>query len=212
MNDVKISLSKICKSYDGRQKVLHDVSLEAESGIVWGITGQNGAGKSTLIKIIAGLLRPSSGILRLDAGGQKIPESGYFRHCSLVAPYLVLYEEFTPLEHLSAIAALRGQAPDNELNQENLEKLKLFRHRNRQIKEFSSGMKQRMKYALALQNRSEVLLLDEPASNLDAEGTGPVHQIIREHSESGGIVIIATNDKADKELCSGITSLGRTSI
>ena len=133
------------------------------------IAGRNGSGKSTLVKIICGVLTPSAGTVTVsadDAGDQFAVKA----RIGLVAPYLEVYEEFSAMENLHLSMTLRGFTPDDDRARSLLERVALDPQRTDPVRGFSSGMKQRLKYAMALIHRPPVLILDEPMSNLDADG------------------------------------------
>ena len=193
-----------------RRTVFSGVSLAVRNGDSLGITGRNGSGKSTLVKILCNILAPTSGTVELSVGNAAVERDDFYRHLGFVSPYLALYEEFTPLEHAHLNARMRGIPYDENRVVELLALLKLDHRRNDDIKTFSSGMKQRMKYALALQHSPSVLLLDEPMTNLDAEGIATVETVVHGQRARGGGVVIATNDERDKALCDSMISVERT--
>ena len=170
------------------------------------VTGPNGSGKSTLVKIIAGVLSPSSGSVQLELGTTSIPRQQFFERLGLVSPYLQLYDEFTAWENLDFVRKIRGLNAGDDVLNEQLTMVKLFERRHDIVRTFSSGMKQRLKYAFALLHRPAVLLLDEPTTNLDEEGVATVNAII-EQQRSRGIVIVATNDPAEARQCDEILDL-----
>lgn len=197
---IQLQLNSICKRYNQRL-VLQGISFEATNGEVVAITGNNGTGKTTLLKIIAGLSRPSGGTVTLIIKDKVIsPEQ--IPHCvGFVAPYLEVYKEFSPAELLVITARMRGITWDGCHQDAILSAVGLQNRAHDNIRGFSSGMQQRVKYALALQHQPPVLLLDEPTTNLDQNGITMVHTIVRLFSERGGIVLIATNDERDILLC-----------
>jgi heme exporter protein A len=159
------------------------------------ISGRNGAGKSTLVKIIAGVLTPSAGSVTVSGPGG----GGLFGLQSLVglvSPYLALYDEFSAEENLMQIAAIRGLRYERALAHDLLRRVALFPRKDDPVRTYSSGMKQRAKYAAALLHRPPVLILDEPMSNLDAEGVAVVREVMTEH-RSHGLLVVATNDPGD---------------
>jgi len=161
------------------------------------ISGRNGAGKSTLIKIIAGLLTPAAGSLKFSG------EQGIFVRQSLVglvAPYLSLYDEFSAEENLQHITAMRGLPYDRDRAHDLLRRVALFSRKDDAVHTYSSGMKQRAKYAAALLHAPPVLLLDEPMANLDGDGTATVRAIMDEHRREG-LLIVATNETGDVDRC-----------
>lgn len=180
-----------------RRVIFRDVSFALEEGRVLLVTGRNGSGKSTLVKIVSHVLSPTAGSVTFadDAG---VIKGAVARHLGLVSPYLQLYDEFTASEHLRMAMTLRGLRPDPQGADALLQRVGLFPRRNDPVRTFSSGMKQRLKYAFALLHRPAVLLLDEPMSNLDADGIAMVRGVMEEQ-RAAGILVVATNDLTDLE-------------
>jgi heme exporter protein A len=182
------------KEYD-RRTVFRDVSFTVSSGEALLVTGRNGSGKSTLVKIICGVLTPGGGTLSLnpsshDAGRDRRAQFG------LVSPYLQMFEEFSAVENLALAMGIRGLTFDPGAADALLERVALYPRRHDPVRTYSSGMKQRVKYAFALLHSPEVLVLDEPMSNLDVEGVDVVRAIMAEHRRHG-ILVVATNDMSD---------------
>lgn len=192
--------------------IFSGVSLALTNGQTLGVTGHNGSGKSTLVKILCNVLTPTQGTLQLVVGNIPVAWEELYRHIGFVSPYLTLYEEFTAMEHAKINADLRCIPFDEEITVAMLAMLKLDHRRHDDIKTYSSGMKQRMKYALALLHNPAVLLLDEPMTNLDHEGMGTVEHIVARQTQRGGGVIIATNDERDKVLCNTLLSVEPVSV
>lgn len=184
----------LTKEYD-RRTVFRNVSFSVSSGETLLVTGRNGSGKSTLVKIICGVLTPGGGTLSLTPSTQ---EAGRDRRGAfgLVSPYLQMFEEFSAVENLALAMGIRGLAFDPAAADALLERVALFPRRHDQVRTYSSGMKQRVKYAFALLHSPAVLVLDEPMSNLDLEGTDVVRGIMAEHRRDG-ILVVATNDMSD---------------
>jgi heme exporter protein A len=134
----------------------------------------------------------------MEIDGKKIENRFYYKYIGLVSPYLNLYDEFTGYENLRFISKVRGIAESNL--DVVLKRVGLWDRRNDMVKIYSSGMKQRIKIAFAIMHNPEILLFDEPTSNLDAEGVKLVDDIAREQKENK-ILIIATNDEHEKSLC-----------
>lgn len=179
------------KEFD-RRTVFRDVDFTAGAGETLLITGRNGSGKSTLVRIMCGVLSPSAGTIALEGAGDPHLRAG------LVAPYLQMFEEFSPLENLQIGAGLRGMHFDAGRARELLERVGLAGRLHDAVRTFSSGMKQRVKYAFALQHDPPVLLLDEPAANLDEEGIALTRAVMAEQRRRG-VLVVATNDLADVE-------------
>lgn len=190
----------------GRRLIFDGINFQFNRNGTYGISGPNGSGKSTLVKIIAGLISPTKGKIVHTVDGDEIIPEKLHNHIGFVSPYIVLYEEFSAWENLEHFSRIRGVEFDKEFTRELLEKFLLYPRRNDLVKTFSSGMKQRMKFIFALIHHPEILILDEPTSNLDDEGKKSVYEVIDDQSKKS-IVIIASNDKADLDLCSSVINL-----
>lgn len=205
--DVRLNAKGLTK-YFNRRKIFSDIGFDLKNEDSLAITGRNGSGKSTLLKIVAGVLSPTHGQINLINDGVQISPLERFEHIGFVAPYLQLYDEFTAMENLRLLNKIRNLSVADGTMTEFLRRLNLFERRNDYVRTYSSGMKQRLKYACALIHEPHILLLDEPTSNLDDEGINTVRQIIREHKEEG-ILVIATNEAEDTVLCSQTIDMNR---
>lgn len=206
MQSIEIRAEGIRKDYN-RRPIFSGVSFRLGTGDSLAISGRNGSGKSTLLKIVASLLSPTAGTVTLAAGGKEVPPRFAFRRIGMVAPYLQVYEEFTALENLVVIDRIRGSSRTAGEYERLLAAVSLERRKHDQVRTFSSGMKQRLKYALARMGDPPVLLLDEPRTNLDAEGIGMMTALVADRLREG-IVVIATNEREDLDLCSASIALG----
>jgi heme exporter protein A len=204
---VSITAEGIEKRYN-RRKIFSNINFALRENDSLAITGRNGSGKSTLLKIISGALSPTEGEISLTIENKNVAASDRFTLVGFVAPYLQLYDEFTALENLRLLRRIRGIRTSDETMLALLRRVNLFDRRNDFVRTYSSGMKQRLKYAFALLHEPPVLLLDEPASNLDDEGIATVRQIIEEQKKKG-ILIIATNEQHDAELCQQTIDLNK---
>jgi len=204
---VSITADGIEKKYN-RRKIFSNINFALRENDSLAITGRNGSGKSTLLKIISGALSPTEGEISLTIENKNVAASDRFTLVGFVAPYLQLYDEFTALENLRLLRRIRGIRTSDETILALLRRVNLFDRRNDFVRTYSSGMKQRLKYAFALLHEPPVLLLDEPASNLDDEGIATVRQIIEEQKKKG-ILIIATNEQHDAELCQQTIDLNK---
>lgn len=187
----------------GRNALFRNINLALETGQSLSITGPNGSGKSTLLMILAGLLRPTAGSISL-ATTKAIEKSEWPLHIGYTGPLINPYDELTGMENIS-FAAMQGRDDSRALPL--LEQFCLDRHRDKKVKHYSSGMKQRLKILLALLNDPPVLMLDEPGMNLDAGGTAVLHSCIQS-VRNDKIIILATNDEKEEKLCSGVIRLG----
>lgn len=189
---VTLQAAGVGKTFN-RRRVFENVSFSLATGQTILVTGRNGSGKSTLVKIVCGVLTPTSGTISFIDGEEKRRQS-----IGMVAPYLQLYEEFTARENLALAVSIRGQKPDHVAIDDLLGWVGLRSRIHDQVRGFSSGMRQRVKYALALIHRPPLLLLDEPMANLDADGLAMVRRVMNEQ-RNRGMLLVATNDPADCE-------------
>lgn len=188
----ELRLESVSKSF-GSRRVLRNVCAQVATGEALVITGHNGSGKSTLLSIIAGLARPDDGVVRFLRDGEELPLEDRRRFLSLVAPDLTLYPELTALENLEFFARVRSLAWDPTEARRSLSRVGLEGRGNDLTGTFSSGMRVRLKYAVALQSKPGVLLLDEPTAMLDVGGVEIVEQVIAEQRRRG-VLVLATND------------------
>ena len=139
--------------------------------------------------------------------GVTVPYPDYYPHIGLVSPYLNMYEEFSAEENLTFIAKVRNLGSESVKRAEMLlMEFGIYDHRMKEVKNYSSGMKQRLKYCAALLHEPEVLVLDEPSSNLDQYGIEAVRKFMKLQKQHG-ILIFATNDKDDLEYADTIYSV-----
>jgi len=200
MNNFIVQAESLSKTF-GRRLIFSGLSFGFEKYGVYGISGPNGSGKSTLVQIIAGIISPSKGKVKHSIEGKEIPPEKLHNYIGFVSPYLVLYEEFTAQENLELFADIRNVPFNKERVDYLLNVFLIYDRKDDLVKTYSSGMKQRMKFIFALMHSPQLLILDEPTSNLDEEGKESVYKIIREAGENS-IVMIASNERTDLELCS----------
>ena len=188
-----------------RDWIFRHVDLELHAGQRYAITGHNGSGKSTLLQLIGGMITPSEGRRTLEQHGQPLDEDSSYREVSLCAPYLELIEEMTGMESLTfhqGFKPLRnGHTPASILEAVGLQKAA-----GKQVRFYSSGMKQRVKLAQAFFSATPVLLLDEPTTNLDKQGIALYHHLIHTVCNER-LVLICSNDAIEYESCSTIVSM-----
>ncbi|MCB0282073.1 MAG: ABC transporter ATP-binding protein [Calditrichae bacterium] len=202
---MKFSVQGISKSFNFRE-VLKDISFSVPAGKSLALTGHNGSGKTTLLRILCNLLRADAGKMVFEKHGNEIKPVHFKNHFSLVGPYLQLYDELTAFENLEFLARLKNiEDTDNKIYEIiNMTGLKGRAHDF--VKTYSSGMKQRLKYAFALLSEPDILFLDEPTSNLDKQGIEVVYNIMEEQ-KAKKILIFATNDESDLKFADGIISV-----
>jgi len=205
MTDYTVELNWLIK-YFGRRLIFDGINFSFTSRNIYGISGPNGSGKSTLVKIIADLISPTKGKVIHKYGDKIIEPEDLHNYLGFVSPYLFLYDEFTAEENLSYSASIRGIKFNQERSDFLLSELKLFDRRKDLVRGYSSGMKQRLKFIFALLHEPQLIILDEPTSNLDNSGKEIVYKIIMEESKKN-LVVIASNEESDIHLCTEIIEL-----
>jgi ABC-type multidrug transport system ATPase subunit len=201
MESINLQCVDISKSYN-RKVIFKNVNINLTENSSLVITGKNGSGKSTLLKIISRLIRYDKGNIVLRVNDIEIPKEKIYSKIGLFAPYLNLYDELTGWENLDFFYDLKVEQKEGKRERIKylLEKVGLYNRREDLIRNYSSGMKQRLKLAYSILNFPQLLLMDEPRTNLDGQGISVVYDIADEQKKNG-ILILATNDKEDKETC-----------
>jgi len=165
----------------------------------YALTGPNGSGKSTLLKVLSGHLSPTKGKIQHVQNGEAIDVDNLYRQVNFAAPYIELIEELSLNEAIqfhSRFKSFRSGITASQI----VERLGFQKNVDKEIKFFSSGMKQRLKLALAICSEGELLLLDEPTTNLDEEGATWYRQLIKEFQKDR-LLIIASNVESDFDFC-----------
>lgn len=186
MTGTTLSFTGLVRGF-GSTAVLDGVSGGVDSGETLLVTGANGSGKSTLLRCLAGLLRPETGEIRLEEEGSPLDPVARRRRVGYVAPDVAFYEPLTARENLAFFARLRGIP--SEVGDDLLALLDL--PPDRLAGALSSGMTQRLRWALALLHEPRVLLLDEPFQNLDEPSEADVRGLLDRHLDRG-LAVIAT--------------------
>lgn len=200
MSNYSLEVNQLTK-YFGRRLIFSNLNFKFDDNGIYGISGPNGSGKSTLVKILAGIIGANKGKVKHRFNGNEVSEENIHNHIGFVSPYLVLYEEFSAEENLLMFAKIRGVEYDKQRVDYLFEKFLLLKRKDDLVKTYSSGMKQRLKFIFALMHSPQLIILDEPTSNLDDEGKNSVYEIVREEGKKN-ILLIASNEKNDLELCS----------
>jgi ABC-type multidrug transport system ATPase subunit len=193
-NPLTITVDNLSKRFN-REWIFRHLSYQFDCGKIYAVTGPNGSGKSTLLQVVWGQVPQSSGAILYRKGESRIAVEETFRHLSIATPYMDLIEEFTLAEMLNfhfKLKKLRGGYTLEDLPSI----MYLEDATDKQLINFSSGMRQRVKLGLALYTDADVYFLDEPGTNLDERAFG---WYIRELEKLGKnvIVLIASNDPAE---------------
>lgn len=194
---IRIGADSVTKRF-GEHLLFRNLTFSAESGESFYITGANGSGKSTLLQILAGIQRPYAGRVIWEKNNVTIISEDYLKYSGFTGPQVNPYEMLTALENIEFVS---GPVVDSHRVNDLLEKFGIHKERNRQVKFFSSGMKQRLRIINAIINDPPVIFLDEPGSNLDLQGKEILYSFI-ENIKPGKIIFIATNEPEEIKLCS----------
>lgn len=199
---MNIILDNIGKSYHKKQ-IFQGINYQFESPNRYGISGHNGSGKSTFLKIIAGFTTPNTGTITYSKSDKSISVESIFNHISYAAPYIDIPQDLNFNELLNFHFSIK-QRLFHKSNEE------LNSHFNLPmtipIIQFSSGMLQRVKLALAFFTKSELLILDEPTETLDEQGFELYADLLNKFTENR-ITIIASNKERDFIQCKEIISM-----
>jgi len=200
---MQITLNNVGKRFN-RDWIFRHLSYVFEQHKKYVITGSNGSGKSTLLQVLSGALTHNEGKVNFSLQQESIESENHFRHISIAAPYLELIEEMTAAEFLTFHQQFKAfTLADKEI----LQIVGLQKAANKQIRYYSSGMKQRLKLAQAFFCDCPVLLLDEPTTNLDVEGIAVYQQLIKNYTDNK-LVIISSNDVQEYDFCDAVIAIG----
>jgi ABC-type multidrug transport system ATPase subunit len=200
---MRIILSDAGKRFN-REWIFRHFEYSFFSSNAYAITGPNGSGKSTLLQFIAGALMPTEGKVSFYKENDK-PVEVYYPLLSIAAPYLDTIEEMTANEFFRFHQEFKPLLPAMTI-QEILARVGLQKAADKQIRFYSSGMKQRIKLAQAFFSDTPVLLLDEPTTNLDASGIELYHELIRDYCRER-LVIVSSNDVLEYSFCKTIIDM-----
>lgn len=195
---MKIILDNISRRFN-QDWIFESINYTFETGQSYAILGPNGSGKSTLLQIIAGNLSASSGTVQYQKDGQYLEIDAIYQQLSLSAPYLELIEEFTLSETIAFHAKFKNMLP-GITPAKLIEILGFNSNENKLIRNFSSGMKQRTKLALAVLSDTPILLLDEPTANLDQQGQDWYRELISSYTKNK-LLIIGSNQEHEYRFC-----------
>ncbi len=195
---MKISLTNVGKRFN-REWVFRHLNFEFHSQISYAITGPNGSGKSTLLQVIAGATTFNEGEIQFFLSDKKIIAEEVYKNISIAAPYLELVEEMTLAEFFNFHLSLKSWLPDLD-SKKIISIINLQDAAQKQIRYFSSGMKQRVKLAQAIFSNVPFVLLDEPCTNLDEEGIALYKYLINNYCKNR-VVIVSSNDAQEYDFC-----------
>ncbi len=199
-----ICLSDAGKRFN-RDWIFRHFNYTFEAGQSYAITGPNGSGKSTLLQALSGGMYINEGKAEWRMENEIIDNEKVYRNVSICAPYLEVVEEMTLREfldfHHGFKPFLSDVTTDSIIAAVGLEKAV-----NKQIRYYSSGMKQRVKLAQCIFSNTAIVLLDEPCTNLDAAGIELYHRLINDYCKDR-LVVVSSNDEVEYRFCQHVLSL-----
>lgn len=203
---MKIVAEQVGKKYR-KEWIFRRVDLTLTAGTSYTFVGPNGSGKSTLLQLLAGNLPATEGRLTFSLNNAVIEPDNWFRQVSIAAPYLELVEELT-LDELLTFHQIFKPFKAGLTSETVAERLLLTHARHKEIKYFSSGMKQRVKLGLAFFSESPVVILDEPTSNLDRQGMNWYHEQVRQlfdpSTRPNPLLLIGSNQPDEYDFCPNV--------
>jgi ABC-type multidrug transport system ATPase subunit len=204
-NTIDIKVTNAGKKF-GREWIFRNVSLEITRGEKIVILGLNGSGKSTLLQALTGYLTLNEGELVYLNNQQKTDDEQQYKFISLASPYLELIEDFTLQEQIEHASIYKSFI--NDLTTEQIIELSgLSAHKDKYIRLFSSGMKQRLKLTLAILADAPILFLDEPTSNLDAIVINWYKSLISNYGMNKTIIVCSNSIKDEYDFCERVITM-----
>ena len=188
--NIKFShVSKIIKN----NPVIKDISMELQSGAVYGFKGINGSGKTMLMRLISGLIRPSQGEISMN-GKILGKDISFPNSIGVFLENPAFLDAYSGFNNLKLLASIKSVASDDDIRN-TLLRVGLDPDSNKKYKKYSLGMKQRLGIAAAIMEKPEIVILDEPTNSLDEDGVDLVKHIVRNEKERGALVIVSCHDE-----------------
>ena len=201
---MKVSLTDAGKRFN-RDWIFRHFTYEFSAEQSYAIIGPNGSGKSTLLQVLSGSMLLSEGNGKWTMGNNQIGNELIYNHVSICAPYLELVEEMTLIEFLHFHYSFKSFLPGLSFKKI-ISLLGLDKEAGKQIRYYSSGMKQRVKLAQAIFSDTPVVLLDEPCTNFDKAGYELYYQLINDFSKKR-MVIVSSNDYHEYNFCTQLLNI-----
>lgn len=190
MMNIKIShVSKTIKN----NPVIKDISMELQSGAVYGFKGINGSGKTMLMRLISGLIRPTQGEISMNGKILGIDIS-FPNSIGVFLENPAFLDAYSGFNNLKLLASIKSVASDDDIRN-TLLRVGLDPDSNKKYKKYSLGMKQRLGIAAAIMEKPEIVILDEPTNSLDEDGVDLVKHIVRNEKERNALVIVSCHDE-----------------
>ena len=194
-----LTANNVTKTIRGRT-VLRDVSLQLESGTVYGFVGRNGSGKTMLFRALSGLMSLTSGSVVWN-GQQVRKDCAVLPSLGIVLENVGMYPNLTGLDNLRYLAQFKQTAGTEEIR-EAIARVGLDPDDRRTYRKYSLGMKQRLAIAQAIMEKPDVIMLDEPTNGLDEDGVALIRTLILEEKQRGALVLLASHNSDDIRLLS----------
>jgi ABC-type multidrug transport system ATPase subunit len=202
---MKIVLDKAGKQFS-RNWIFRNLSLSISSPQKLAILGPNGSGKSTLLQMMSGHLSPTEGKIQFSQNGTSLDIENVFQHISIATPYLELIEEFTLREIIDF--HFKFKKPMNNVSTDAIITIMELEHaKHKTFKFFSSGMKQRAKLALAILSDVQIVLLDEPLSNLDNAAGSWYRKMVEAHLKNRLVIVCSNHHPEEYDFCEDIVNI-----
>lgn len=195
----------------GKFRALNDISINIEEGKIYGVVGRNGSGKTVLFKCIAGLLRPTEGVIRVNGKviGKEIesPES-----LGMIIENPGFLPNYSAYHNLKFLAMIKNEIGKKRIL-ESIELVGLDAHSKKKVGKYSMGMRQRLGIAQAIMEDPELLIFDEPMNGLDNHGVEDMRKLFLELKQKGKTIVLASHNREDIEvLCDTIVEMDRGNV
>ncbi|KAA0991689.1 ABC transporter ATP-binding protein [Dyadobacter aurulentus] len=202
---MRISVEKLGKKFV-KEWIIRNATFELLAGQTYTFVGPNGSGKSTLLQLLTGMVPASEGTIRYtDTDGKEVETDLWYKQLVIAAPYLELIEEFTLRELVEF--HVKFKPLKNNLSVKDFEEIVQLTHaKDKVIRHFSSGMKQRVKLGLAFMSDVPIIFLDEPTTNLDVQGIQWYLDHVKDYTQNQ-LVLLGSNVKQEYEFCENIISV-----
>ena len=201
---MKIKLSNAGKRFN-REWIFRNAELEWNSGNAYAITGPNGSGKSTLLQCIGGMFQLNEGEIMFSRNEKPLNIEEAYQNITFCAPYMDVIEEMTLPEFFHFHNRFKSFLPGFSIDRI-ISEIDLAHAGSKQIRNFSSGMKQRVKLAQSILFEADIILLDEPCTNLDEKGIALYHSLINNYCKNR-LVVVCSNDKVEYSFCNEVINI-----
>jgi ABC-2 type transport system ATP-binding protein len=185
MTDIAIRIENLSKSYKN-DMVIHPMSISFKSGMIYGITGPNGSGKTMLLRLIAGLVIPTTGQVKIESG----------KEIGIIIEHPGFLPELNGFKNLKLLAMIKNKITDDEIKKA-LSDVGLSADNPLPVKKYSLGMRQRLAIAQAIMENQNILLLDEPLNGIDTRGIEEIGNLLLKKKQQGATILITTH-RADE--------------